>query len=537
MSNRAQSPKVAVIVPVYNPGPNLARCTSSVVAQTMPAGELEAIFVDDGSTDGSGAALDALAAAYPHIRVIHQENSGWAGGPRNVGIDAATADFVLFLDADDGLGPEAAERLHARAVKDGSDIVLGRSVGHGRPNGSQLSWRTRGPLRFEEDPALVGHLKTHKLMRRAFLNEHGLRFLEGKRRLEDQIFVLEAYFLATGISVVGDYACYHHHRRTDSTGLAAQPWEPADYYRSVRDDIRIIERYTEPGAFRNRLLQRIAATEMLKRLCGPMFLRATPERQSGLVREIRSILEDHIPLEVDARLIPPVRVVAALARAGRLDLLVAMAEAEERTKPTAVARRVEWRPGAGLVLEIDIALADVRDGIALGPNEPDGWALGVPAGVEQVVSPEVLVTDQPVTNVIELLAIDAGKLVTAMETSATFVEDQAPGSTGGWALRMTALLPIDAALPRKRRGTRELRFFARLHVTPHLQRAGVEVSRGVALKRVVLTAPPKGARGGSRYVASPGRTGNGRLLLVTRPTDLRSRLRRAAIRVRHRLRR
>ena len=82
-----RTPKVAVVVPVYNPGPYLDQCVRSVLAQTMPPGDLEVLFVDDGSTDGSGATLDALAAAHPHVRVIHEPNSGWASRPRNVGIE------------------------------------------------------------------------------------------------------------------------------------------------------------------------------------------------------------------------------------------------------------------------------------------------------------------------------------------------------------------------------------------------------------------------------------------------------------------
>ena len=83
----SSTPTVSVIVPVYDPGPYLERCIDSLLAQTMPPGELELIFVDDGSTDGSGERLDRLAAEHDHVRVIHQENSGWPGKPRNVGID------------------------------------------------------------------------------------------------------------------------------------------------------------------------------------------------------------------------------------------------------------------------------------------------------------------------------------------------------------------------------------------------------------------------------------------------------------------
>ena len=63
--------------------------------------------------------------------MIHQENSGWAGKPRNAGMQVATGDYVQFVDQDDWLGDEALERLHAYAVANDADVVLGKMVGVG----------------------------------------------------------------------------------------------------------------------------------------------------------------------------------------------------------------------------------------------------------------------------------------------------------------------------------------------------------------------------------------------------------------------
>ncbi|MEA2289920.1 MAG: poly(ribitol-phosphate) beta-N-acetylglucosaminyltransferase, partial [Solirubrobacteraceae bacterium] len=96
--------KVSVVVPVYNPGPHIDDCIASVLRQSLPASEYEAIFVDDGSTDGTGERLDEIAAEHPHLRVIHIENSGWPGRPRNVGVEAARGEYVYFVDNDDWIG-------------------------------------------------------------------------------------------------------------------------------------------------------------------------------------------------------------------------------------------------------------------------------------------------------------------------------------------------------------------------------------------------------------------------------------------------
>ncbi len=68
-----------MVVPVYNAGEYLQPCVDSLLAQTLPADELELIFVDDGSTDDSLARLHALADEHRHVRVITIPSSGWPG--------------------------------------------------------------------------------------------------------------------------------------------------------------------------------------------------------------------------------------------------------------------------------------------------------------------------------------------------------------------------------------------------------------------------------------------------------------------------
>src|SRR5690242_17952923 len=114
-------------MPVYNGLATLGRALGSVFAQTL--GGIEIIVVDDGSTDGSAAELDRLAASHDNLVVIHQPNSGGPGGPRNTGLARARGEYLFFLDADDWLGPEALERMAALADEHGTDIVLGKTVG------------------------------------------------------------------------------------------------------------------------------------------------------------------------------------------------------------------------------------------------------------------------------------------------------------------------------------------------------------------------------------------------------------------------
>ncbi|MCW2865287.1 MAG: cell wall biosynthesis glycosyltransferase, partial [Actinoallomurus sp.] len=157
--------KVSVIIPVYNTGEDLARCVESVLAQTMD--DYEVIFADDGSDDGTEKRLDALEAEHARVRVLHLPPSGGPGGPRNAGIDAARGDYVYFLDDDDWLGEEALERMHAMAVRNDSDIVIGKMVGHGR-RVPRLMFKVNRDKADILKHGLLGILTPHKMFRRSF---------------------------------------------------------------------------------------------------------------------------------------------------------------------------------------------------------------------------------------------------------------------------------------------------------------------------------------------------------------------------------
>jgi glycosyltransferase involved in cell wall biosynthesis len=178
--------KVSVVVPVYNPGEYFGPCVDSLTSQSMPSDEFEIICIDDGSTDETPALLDELAEKHSNLRVIHQPNSGWPGQPRNVGLDAAQGEYVFFCDHDDWLGTEALQRLYDFATSCGSDIVLPKMAGLQRRIPRVVFSQTTRRCTLS-DSAIMDSLTPHKLFRREFLNEHQIRFPEGKRRLEDHL--------------------------------------------------------------------------------------------------------------------------------------------------------------------------------------------------------------------------------------------------------------------------------------------------------------------------------------------------------------
>lgn len=114
-------PKISVIVPVYNVQEYLAKCIDSVLAQTFS--DYEIIVVDDGSTDNSGVIAAQYAARHPCIRVITQENGG-LGAARNTGIEAAQGEYLLLVDSDDTIAPEALQVLMDTTICTDADLVI-----------------------------------------------------------------------------------------------------------------------------------------------------------------------------------------------------------------------------------------------------------------------------------------------------------------------------------------------------------------------------------------------------------------------------
>jgi len=131
-------PLVSTIIPVFNRTAMLREAVASVLAQTYRP--IEIIIVDDGSTDGTAAAADALATEHPDIiRVIHQPNGG-VGRARETGRQAARGEYVQYLDSDDLLLPRKFE-LQVAALEARPECVQPYAAPHsGRASSAAYGW-------------------------------------------------------------------------------------------------------------------------------------------------------------------------------------------------------------------------------------------------------------------------------------------------------------------------------------------------------------------------------------------------------------
>lgn len=92
------SPKVSIIIPIYNTAKYLPDCLDSILTQTYQ--NLEIILIDDGSTDNSSKIADDYATKDSRIKVVHQKNQGQSTA-RNHGLRLAAGDYISFIDSDD----------------------------------------------------------------------------------------------------------------------------------------------------------------------------------------------------------------------------------------------------------------------------------------------------------------------------------------------------------------------------------------------------------------------------------------------------
>ncbi|MBE7065896.1 MAG: glycosyltransferase [Ruminococcaceae bacterium] len=128
------TPKISILVPVYNVEKYIDECLDSIINQTYK--NLEIILVDDGSTDKSGEICDRYARCDSRIKVIHQKNQGLAT-TRNVLVAAATGDYIGFVDSDDFISPNMYSDLIEIIQKKGADIAM-CNIGYVDKNGSEI---------------------------------------------------------------------------------------------------------------------------------------------------------------------------------------------------------------------------------------------------------------------------------------------------------------------------------------------------------------------------------------------------------------
>lgn len=344
----AAAPLVSVVVPTYASGPGLDRLVASLDAQSLPVDRFEVVFVDDGSPDGTVERLRAIASTRPNVRVERIENSGWASRPRNVGIDLAAGEYVLFMDHDDELYPDALRAAAEWGVRHHADVVNGKEARTHDAGWALATYREdRGQDVGRTDAHPLIPMNPHKLYRRAFLQEHGITFPEGRRVLwEDIFFNLQVAQHARTVSTLASTPFYHWVQTTGSGSTTFLRSDP-EWWNHLERVLESIERHLEHDDLQRRqLLRHQYGTRVLASFV-PGFLRRPDAEQDMIIERARGLQERFFPPAADETVDRSALAIArALRRGERASLvrLASVAGTDRFGRPEVVSAR--WVDGA-----------------------------------------------------------------------------------------------------------------------------------------------------------------------------------------------
>lgn len=345
--------KVSVIVPTYSPGDGLDRVVRSLDAQTMEQDDFEVLLIDDGSPDDTFARLQGLASERPNYVVRQIDNSGWPSRPRNVGLDLARGEYVVFMDHDDFLYPDGLRAAYAYAVAQRADVLSAKETRTSDWFAYEGVFGADVPADRPKTPAHYGPWTTHKLFRRTFLTEHGIRFREGVRVLfEDVLVGISAYAHADRIAVLSSVPFYqwvhvpgHNHSGTYGT-------DGAEYLRSIEAMFDHADAEAAGTDFAEWVKRYQYRVRVLGQLLGPALLRREDEDRDQVVALVQRLVADRVPPAFDGGLAPVAAARAALARGGTADDLVTLARADQGVRPRPAATEVRWDEDG--VLHVDV---------------------------------------------------------------------------------------------------------------------------------------------------------------------------------------
>ncbi len=230
--------KVSIIVPVYNVEKYLTECLNSLVGQTLK--DIEIVAVNDGSKDNSLRILEEYAEKDKRIKIINQKNAGLSAA-RNRGVEAATGEFVAFIDSDDWVDLDFCEKLYTAATEEKADIAAGELVWYENPqkNVKQICYKRKlvcKGLKEKYYKLLNGSAYCYvcnKIYRRETLIKSGVVFPEGKV-YEDMHWSPRVMCELGKAVAIGGVSYYYRQNVSSITHLTPQNEKMAKDYRDAR---------------------------------------------------------------------------------------------------------------------------------------------------------------------------------------------------------------------------------------------------------------------------------------------------------------
>lgn len=237
-NNSVESPKVSVILPVYNVEQYLKECTESIINQTLK--DIEIIFINDNSPDKSFEILKEYAKNDNRITLLTQKNYG-AGVARNAGLDVARGEYLYIMDSDDVLVPNALERLYSEAKASNLEMIMFNCYLYDNktkekeirpwslkkefiPNKKIFSYKEFAENIFNTSPSWAWN----KFFKKDFIDRNNLIF-QDTSHTNDAYFACMALVLAERMSIINEPLILYRTNQTNSlTSMETRNKKPLD---------------------------------------------------------------------------------------------------------------------------------------------------------------------------------------------------------------------------------------------------------------------------------------------------------------------
>ena len=225
------SPFFSIIIPIYNKERYISKCLCSINEQTFCS--FEVIIINDGSTDNSQAILDQISDERFHVISINNQG---VSNARNIGLDHAKGEYILFIDADDYISVSYLQTIYETLGNDRVDILIfGLQKVYGNNHIRTLIPQFSGKVTnrefidsymsaFEKQDGIYGYV-CNKTIKRSFISKHNIRFCTDIKQAEDLYFWLDVYKFSPTMAF-SQYAEYYYIQNTDNSSafFKCDPW-------------------------------------------------------------------------------------------------------------------------------------------------------------------------------------------------------------------------------------------------------------------------------------------------------------------------
>ena len=289
---------VSIIVSVYNKEPYLKKCIESLINLNIDHSKIEAIFVDDCSTDHSVEIIESYVEKFEFIKIIKlPNNTGSPSEPRNIGMKEASGKYLTLLDADDWLDTEGFPKFINKVNEDDAEFGLGQSYKHTNKNitfhARFTAYKDSSNLKPEEIEKIFRAVgPPGKVFKRSIVEDNQIEF-EHMKFGEDKLFFIELISKISNITM-STIPVYHVNRYDENVSLVKETSVLDKAYLN-KEITRRICKADIPLPLKKLALSRMVEVDFFRRfLHTKTFLKSDNKQEFYILfNEIEEILKEH----------------------------------------------------------------------------------------------------------------------------------------------------------------------------------------------------------------------------------------------------